>query len=84
MDANAMQSMSSQFGLINSMRTGNVVLDMLICMAIPVAFKILAAIWERFQPAFLAFIESLKQNNNVVLKTLDYEVATSLSHPNNG
>jgi hypothetical protein len=40
MDANAMQSMSSQFGLINSMRTGNVVFDMLICMAIPIAFKV--------------------------------------------
>jgi hypothetical protein len=78
MDPNALNGLSSQFGIINSLRTGNVVVDMVICMMIPVAFKVLSAIWERFQPAFLAFIESLRTNNNVVLKTLDYEVIYSL------
>ena len=44
-----MQSMSSQFGIINSLRTGNVVFDMLICMMIPVLFKVLAVVFEKYE-----------------------------------
>lgn len=68
-----MQGLSSQFGIINSLRTGNVILDMAVCMMIPLVFKILTLLFERFQPWINEIIESIRQNKNVCLKTLDYE-----------
>jgi hypothetical protein len=71
---NALGNMGSQLGLINSLRTGNIILDMVICMMIPLLFQGLSLIWVRYQPAIMKFIDSFKHNENVCVKVLEYEV----------
>lgn len=77
LDPNALSSASSQFGVINALRTGNVVLDMMICMMIPVAFKLLEALFQRANPILNDLMEKLRRSDDVCLKSLDYEFRTN-------
>ena len=77
MDAAGLSGATSQFGIINALRTGNVMLDMIICMMIPVAFKLLETIFTRFSPALQELMDMFKRSDRVCLKTLDYEFRTN-------
>ena len=69
-----MQALSSQFGLINSLRTGNVILDMMVCMMIPVFFKLIADSWQHIIPFINEILAIFGKEKEYVMKSLDYEV----------
>ena len=71
-------NMGSQLGLINSLRTGNVVLDMLICMCIPLLFQLAAFVATRYSDFFVNLMERIRTNENVCMKTLEYEFRTNM------
>ena len=48
----AMGGQAAQFGLINSFRTGNVVLDMLVCMLIPMLFGGIGSVLQTVRPVY--------------------------------
>lgn len=48
--------MKPQVGVINAMRTGNVLLDMIIAMSIPLVLKTLQKIWDRLWPVINSFM----------------------------
>jgi SpoVK/Ycf46/Vps4 family AAA+-type ATPase len=68
---------ATQFGITNALRTGNVMLDMVICMMIPVAFKLLETIFTRFTPFINNILEKFKRSDRVCVKTLDFEFRTN-------
>lgn len=53
---NLTPSIKPQVGMINAMRTGNVVLDMMIAMCIPLVLKSLQKLWDRLWPVIYGFI----------------------------
>jgi len=77
MDPNNMQALSSQFGLINSLRTGNVILDMMVCMMIPVFFKLIADSWQHVIPFINEILAKFGKEKEYVMKSLDYEFRTN-------
>lgn len=62
-----------QVGVINAMRTGNVVLDMVIAMSIPLALQALFKSWEWLRPRIEDFLYSLRRQEEHFSRTIDYE-----------
>ena len=55
---NQMDDMATQFGLMNALRTGNMVVDMCICMALPLFFGGIANVMNRVMPGLQIFGEA--------------------------
>ncbi len=62
-----------QVGVINAMRTGNVVLDMMIAMSIPLAVQGLFKFWEWLKPRIEEFMLSFQQQDFYYQRTIDHE-----------
>lgn len=69
-----LSDVSTQFGVINALRTGNIVLDMIVCMAIPMVFQFFNLIWLHFGGAVMAFINGLSYDHTTVVKTIEHKV----------
>ncbi len=84
--AGGLQGLGSQIGIINTLRTGNVIFDLIICMLIPLAFSLCGDIWNRLFPYIQSQFLKFFYRNNDIIKTLDYEFRTNLwgSTLNNG
>lgn len=67
----------SQFGVMNSLRTGNVVWDMAICMCIPMVFKFMENLMGKADPMLTRFISLFQQDDKMYTKTLEYEFRTN-------
>lgn len=67
-----MDAATTQFGLINSLRTGNVILDMLVCMAVPMLFGGIAGVLQGVSPAFRKFADKVRTRNDVS-RTISHE-----------
>ena len=52
-------------------------LDMIICMMIPVAFKLLEKVFARFTPFMNEILEKFKRSDRVCVKSLDFEFRTN-------
>ena len=63
---------ATQFGLINNLRTGNMILDMLVAMAIPLLFGMLGQWMRELFPMLRAFGAKVK-NRHRVTRTITYE-----------
>ncbi|CAN0119203.1 unnamed protein product [Scytosiphon promiscuus] len=72
-----MDHVASQVGVINAMRTGNVVLDMVIAMSIPLALQALFKSWEWLKPRIEDFLYSLRRKEEHFSRTIDYEKVSS-------
>ena len=55
----------SQFGLINSLRTGNVVLDMLVCMLVPLLFGGIGQMFRELVPMCSRVRQHFKSRNQI-------------------
>eukprot|EP00903_Cladosiphon_okamuranus_P014647 g13582.t1 len=72
-----MDHVASQVGVINAMRTGNVVLDMMIAMSIPLALQGLFKFWEWLRPRIEEFLFSLRQQEEHFTRSIEYEKISS-------
>eukprot|EP00752_Nemacystus_decipiens_P011862 g10522.t1 len=72
-----MDHVASQVGVINAMRTGNVVLDMMIAMSIPLVLQALFKFWEWLRPRIEDFLFSLRPKENYFARSIEYEKITS-------
>lgn len=55
------------------MRTGNVVLDMMIAMSIPLALQGLFKFWEWLRPRIEDFLYSLRHKEEHFIRSIEYE-----------
>jgi len=60
-----MGGMTTQFGLINSLRTGNVVLDMMVCMVVPLLFGGIGKMFGDLVPMLTRLRLHFKSRNKV-------------------
>ncbi len=75
--AGVMDSMAAQFGLINSLRTGNMILDMLICMVIPIVFGTIGSALQSASPTLRHMVAKFQQRN-VVIREVTHEKRTNM------
>lgn len=61
------------------MRTGNVVLDMMIAMSIPLALQGLFKFWEWLRPRIEDFLFSLRQKDDYFVRSIEYEKVCSVA-----
>ena len=71
-DGGAAGASATQFGLINSLRTGNPMLDMLVCMVIPLFFTAVANVSRDVTPNARALIQRYKDRHKVS-RTITFE-----------
>lgn len=64
---------TTQMGMVNAMRTGNVVFDMAIAMSIPAVLQGLFKFWEWLRPRIEKFLGSLKRQEDHFFRSIDYE-----------
>ena len=69
--------LGSQMGVINAMRTGNVIVDMAICMAIPVVFGLLVKLTEQLTPHLQKLVDYLKRGGSEHYRIIEYELKTT-------
>lgn len=62
------------------MRTGNVVLDMMIAMSIPLALQGAFKFWEWLRPRIEDFLYSLRQKEEHFIRSIEYEKVRSGVH----
>lgn len=62
-----------QVGVINAMRTGNVVLDMMIAMSIPLALQAFFKFWEWLKPRVEEFLLSFQRQEFYYERSIDHE-----------
>lgn len=62
-----------QVGMMNAMRTGNLILDMVIAMSIPLVLQGLVKLWEWLRPIVDDFIFGLRQKEQYFFRSIDYE-----------
>jgi len=73
-----LSAMGSQLGLINSLRTGNMVLDMLICMMIPLVFQAISYVVTNNSALIQTLItQFFSVKEDVYIKTLKYDYCTN-------
>ena len=72
-----MGGMSSQFGITQALRTGNVYVDMMVCMMIPLFFSGIASLFATLTPMIQKWIDSFKIDESYCTKSLDYEFRTT-------
>lgn len=58
---------------MNAMRTGNLVLDMVIAMSIPLALQGIVKLWEWLRPIVDDFIFGLRRKERYFFRSIDYE-----------
>lgn len=63
--------MLTQFGLMQKISTGNMAVDMLICLMMPMILKYLSGYWKQLKDWFLAEPENKKL---VFIRTIEYHV----------
>lgn len=64
----ALDDLATQFGLLNALRTGNVVLDMLVCMLLPLIFGSIAGAMNSVMPAVRRSTTAFISRNTVTRK----------------
>jgi hypothetical protein len=69
-----MGDLGTQFGIMNALRTGNVIIDMLVSMVVPLFFQILDFLMEQVLPGISQFIKDLTLDKTVVRKVIEHEV----------
>lgn len=74
MDTN---NLGSQLGMINALRTGNPLLDMVIVMLIPVFFQMLFQVGVQFQPLYQRLLIWLRAENNFIMRHIEFECRTT-------
>ena len=65
--------LSPQVGVINAMRTGNVVFDMMIAMSIPLALQGLFKFLEWLRPRIEDFVLSFQRQEFYYTRSIDHE-----------
>lgn len=60
-------------GVINAMRTGNVVLDMAIAMSIPLVLQGLKKLWDWLRPRLEDYIFNVRVQNQVFRRDIEYD-----------
>ncbi|CAM9180173.1 unnamed protein product [Ectocarpus sp. 4 AP-2014] len=73
-----MDHVASQVGVINAMRTGNVVLDMMIAMSIPLVLQGLYKFWEWLRPLIEEFLFNLRARDEHFSRTIEYEKVSNI------
>lgn len=68
-----LSSPKTQVGMINAMRTGNLVLDMIIAMSIPLLMQGVIKLWEWLRPIIDDFIYSFRRKEEYFSRSIDYE-----------
>ncbi|CAM9104163.1 unnamed protein product, partial [Ectocarpus fasciculatus] len=63
--------------MINALRTGNPMLDMAICMLIPVFFQFLVQLAQHFQPAFNRLMAWLNSGGEFYTRAIEFECRTT-------
>ncbi|ETV73486.1 hypothetical protein H257_11614 [Aphanomyces astaci] len=66
-----MDSSAIQFGMMNSMRTSNVILDTLICLLIPIMFKCFFDSSEQLTVAFAYVRDCFRRKGNEVVRRIE-------------
>lgn len=72
-----MDSSAAQFGLISSLRTGNVIFDMLICMCVPLLFSSVAVLLRELGPQLNKLLAWM-QTYNEVIREVSHERRTNM------
>jgi len=67
-----MCTLNAQVGVINAMRTGNVVLDMMIAMSIPLALQAFFKFWEWLKPRIEEFVLSFQRQDFYFVRSIDH------------
>ena len=70
----AANNLGSQLGMINALRTGNPMLDMAVCMLIPVFFQLLVQLGQHFQPIFNRFMAWMNSGGEFYTRAIEFEV----------
>lgn len=70
----AANNLGSQLGMINALRTGNPLLDMAICMLIPVFFQLLVQVAQHFQPALNRLVAWFNSGAELYTRAIEFEV----------
>jgi hypothetical protein len=63
--SDALGGMTTQFGLINSLRTGNMLLDMLVCMIVPLLFGGIGQMFRDMVPLLRRLKLDIKNRNRI-------------------
>jgi hypothetical protein len=63
--ADDLGGMTTQFGLINSLRTGNMMLDMMVCMIVPLLFGGIGQLLRDMMPLIRRWTADIKSRNRV-------------------
>lgn len=63
--ADDLGGMTTQFGLINSLRTGNMLLDMMVCMVVPLLFGGIGQMFRDMVPLLKRLKSDIKNRNRV-------------------
>ena len=69
-----------QVGVINAMRTGNVVFDMAIAMSIPLALQGLCKLWDWLKPRIEEFLYNLRRKEERFMRSIEYEKVRAIPH----
>lgn len=72
----AANNLGSQLGMISALRTGNPMLDMAVCMLIPVFFQLLAQLAQHFQPLIQKITSWLNSGGDFYTRAIEFEVIT--------
>lgn len=67
-----LDDLTTHFGLINALRTGNIIFDMLVAVAIPMAFGALATVLRETSPRVKELAARLRRRGEVT-RTVVYE-----------
>eukprot|EP00736_Rhodelphis_marinus_P005450 Rmarinus@m.19751 len=73
-----MDSHAFQFGIMNSLRTGNMVIDVCACAFIPLLLRWLLSWKDSIEPLVRKWIESMWSNRHEYVRTLEYSELTNL------
>lgn len=69
-----MDDVGIQFGMISSLRTGNVVIDMIVSMCVPLFFQLLDFFCGEMIPGLSQFIKNFTTDSTIVRKVIEHEV----------
>jgi chaperone BCS1 len=70
-------NLGSQLGMINALRTGNPLLDMAICMLIPVFFQMLVQFGQHLQPVFNKLLAWMNSGGEFYTRAIEFECRTT-------
>jgi hypothetical protein len=70
--SDVLDSLPTQMGLVNALRTGNMIVDMAVCMLLPVFFGGIAAVLKEASPSARR-LANVVRTRNEVRRTISYE-----------